>query len=206
MPTTKERRKKEETKDAEYLITYTRHLEKRLRNLETENQELDAERLRLEMEVHSLKNTIAIVEERDIKLQKAEVLKEEYEQQLFFNMLGDQAIIEKLKNVANVSSQIRLEMLRNILNIIDENKEFFDSKIFEWAYQFGFKIDGDFLIFEKDAMIEFIRNLENKFDEWYKNEMEKIEKKDNSNFRKSLEKKFNKIDEWLKVDRVKKER
>jgi proteasome regulatory subunit len=58
LTTTKERRKKEETKDEEYLITYTRHLEKRLRNLETEKQLLDAERLRLEQELHSLRNEI----------------------------------------------------------------------------------------------------------------------------------------------------
>ncbi len=58
MTTTKDRRKKEETKDGEYLITYTRHLEKRLRNLETEKQLLDAERLRLEQELHSLRNEI----------------------------------------------------------------------------------------------------------------------------------------------------
>ncbi|GAJ16013.1 unnamed protein product, partial [marine sediment metagenome] len=55
---TKERRKKEEAKDEEYLITYTRHLEKRLRNLETENQLLDAERLRLEQLVNTLRNEI----------------------------------------------------------------------------------------------------------------------------------------------------
>ncbi len=58
MTTTKEKRKKEESKDGEYLITYTRHLEKRLRNLETEKQLLDAERLRLEQELHSLRNEI----------------------------------------------------------------------------------------------------------------------------------------------------
>ncbi|MFW9945507.1 MAG: proteasome-activating nucleotidase [Candidatus Odinarchaeota archaeon] len=58
MTTTKEKRKKEETKDGEYLITYTRHLEKRLRNLETEKQLLDAERIRLEQELHSLRNEI----------------------------------------------------------------------------------------------------------------------------------------------------
>ncbi|MFW9822294.1 MAG: proteasome-activating nucleotidase [Candidatus Thorarchaeota archaeon] len=54
----KEKKKREETKDGEYLITYTRHLEKRLRNLETEKQLLDAERLRLEQELHSLRNEI----------------------------------------------------------------------------------------------------------------------------------------------------
>jgi len=58
LTTTKERRKKEETKDEEYIITYTRHLEKRLRNLETEKQLLDAERLRLEQELNSLRNEI----------------------------------------------------------------------------------------------------------------------------------------------------
>ena len=52
------RKKKEGTKDEEYLITYTRHLEKRLRNLETEKQLLDAERLRLEQELSSLRNEI----------------------------------------------------------------------------------------------------------------------------------------------------
>ena len=58
MTTTKEKKKKEDSKDGEYLITYTRHLEKRLRNLETEKQLLDAERLRLEQELHSLRNEI----------------------------------------------------------------------------------------------------------------------------------------------------
>jgi proteasome regulatory subunit len=58
LTTTKDKRKKEEAKDGEYLITYTRHLEKRLRNLETEKQLLDAERLRLEQELHSLRNEI----------------------------------------------------------------------------------------------------------------------------------------------------
>jgi proteasome regulatory subunit len=58
LTTTKDKRRKEETKDGEYLITYTRHLEKRLRNLETEKQLLDAERLRLEQELHSLRNEI----------------------------------------------------------------------------------------------------------------------------------------------------
>jgi len=58
LTTTKDRKKKEDTKDGEYLITYTRHLEKRLRNLETEKQLLDAERLRLEQELHSIRNEI----------------------------------------------------------------------------------------------------------------------------------------------------
>ncbi|MHA1193637.1 MAG: proteasome-activating nucleotidase [Promethearchaeota archaeon] len=58
MTVTKEKKKREETKDGEYLITYTRHLEKRLRNLETEKQLLDAERMRLEQELNGLRNEI----------------------------------------------------------------------------------------------------------------------------------------------------
>ena len=58
MTTIKEKKKKEDTKDGEYLITYTRHLEKRLRNLETEKQLLDAERMRLEQELNGLRSEI----------------------------------------------------------------------------------------------------------------------------------------------------
>jgi proteasome regulatory subunit len=58
MTVTKDKKKREETKDGEYLITYTRHLEKRLRNLETEKQLLDAERMRLEQELNGLRNEI----------------------------------------------------------------------------------------------------------------------------------------------------
>jgi proteasome regulatory subunit len=50
--------KKIEKMDHEGLKTYTGHLEKRLRNLETEKQLLDAERFRLEQELHSLRNEI----------------------------------------------------------------------------------------------------------------------------------------------------
>lgn len=167
MPTTKESRKRrEETKDEEYLITYTRHLEKRLRNLETEKQLLDAERLRLTQELESLKNEVERVREKESKLK----IKKEKKQQLFFNLLEDQAIIERLNDIANVSTQIRLDMLRNILKISPDNQEYFDVKIFGWAHQFGFRIDGNFLLFKKDAMIEFIQSLEAQFKEWYENE------------------------------------
>ena len=53
MTTTKDKRKKEETKDEEYLITYTRHLEKRLRKLEAKNLRLE-EQIRLEKQKNQL--------------------------------------------------------------------------------------------------------------------------------------------------------
>lgn len=55
--------KKKEIKDERYLTTYTRHLEKRLRNLETEKQLIDAERLKLEKELKNLRNEIDLLRE-----------------------------------------------------------------------------------------------------------------------------------------------
>lgn len=59
-------------KNGEYLITYTRHLEKRLRSLETEKQLLDAERVRLEQEVHSLRNQVDTA--RNARLRKTPII------------------------------------------------------------------------------------------------------------------------------------
>ncbi|MBN2153019.1 MAG: hypothetical protein JW839_16320 [Candidatus Lokiarchaeota archaeon] len=44
--------------DPGYLLTYTRHIERRNRALEAEKQLLDAERSRLERELHSLRNEL----------------------------------------------------------------------------------------------------------------------------------------------------
>ena len=47
-----------ESKDDNYLVTYTRHLERRLRSLETEKHLLETERLRLDKELHNLRNEL----------------------------------------------------------------------------------------------------------------------------------------------------
>jgi proteasome regulatory subunit len=44
--------------DDSYLVTYTRHLERKIRSLETEKQLLDAERVRLEREMHAIKTEL----------------------------------------------------------------------------------------------------------------------------------------------------
>ncbi|MCP4762315.1 MAG: proteasome-activating nucleotidase [archaeon] len=48
----------EKSSDDNYLVTYTRHLEKRLRSLETEKQLLETERLRQDKELHTLRNEL----------------------------------------------------------------------------------------------------------------------------------------------------
>src|SRR4030043_1139541 len=53
-----EKDEKELPSDANCLVTYTRHLERRLKSLETEKQLLDTERLRLERELHALRTEL----------------------------------------------------------------------------------------------------------------------------------------------------
>ncbi|MCP6719401.1 MAG: hypothetical protein KJI71_04690, partial [Patescibacteria group bacterium] len=73
-------------------------------------------------------------------------------------------LIAKLKEFAEVARKIRLSMLRNALDL---DKRTFDNKIFKWAKEFNFKIDGDFIIIEGD-ITEFINSLDNKFKDWEK--------------------------------------
>ena len=76
--------------------------------------------------------------------------------------IKENVLITKLKEFAEVSQKIRLSMLRNALDL---DKRTFDNKIFKWAKEFNFKIDGDFIIIEGD-ILEFINSLDNKFKDW----------------------------------------
>ena len=58
MPDTTESKKKWYTNDNSYLVSYTRQLERRIRALETERQIFNAEKLRLERELHALKSEL----------------------------------------------------------------------------------------------------------------------------------------------------
>jgi len=67
----KKKSTKKKKKEEEYLTTSTGHLEKRLLDLETEKQLLDADRLRLEKELHSLRDEIDRL--RDTKGRKSPI-------------------------------------------------------------------------------------------------------------------------------------
>ena len=58
MPTAKDKKKEKDTKDGEYLITYTRHLERQTRRLETEKSMIEGERLRLQRELNGLRSEL----------------------------------------------------------------------------------------------------------------------------------------------------
>ncbi|MFX1456354.1 MAG: hypothetical protein ACFFDB_13350 [Promethearchaeota archaeon] len=64
---------------------------------------------------------------------------------------------EKIKIMLQVSDRLRLEALKNILEL---DKESFNEKIYEWAKEFNFTIDGDYIIINKETIPAFLGHLE----------------------------------------------
>jgi len=135
---TKERRKKKETKDEEYLITYTRHLEKRLRNLETEKQLLDAERLRSEQELHSLRNEIDRLREPPLVVAVIVSINKEKRKAtvvgsagpLYVVSLSRKVLHEKLEPGMIVAINQRTFAIMDILSITKEEIQSAKSKLY----------------------------------------------------------------------------
>ncbi len=78
---------------------------------------------------------------------------------------------KKIERMLQVSNRIELEMMRSALNM--EKKEF-NIKVFEWAKEFGFTIDKDILIVDKDTISDYITNLETMFETWEKSKTKKL--------------------------------
>jgi len=68
--------------------------------------------------------------------------------------------LEKIKKLMKVSTRFKLDMLREILNM---DSHTFNYKIIDWAEEFGFTIDGDYLIIKKDMVSDFLDALEKQF-------------------------------------------
>jgi len=81
--------------------------------------------------------------------------------------------LEKVQRMMEVSTRIELEMMRKALKM-DEDR--FSAKIFEWAHEFGFVIDGKFLIVKQETISDFMDELDKQFDTWHKEEEERSKK------------------------------
>jgi len=121
LTTIKDKKKKEEIKDGEYLITYTRHLEKRLRNLETEKQLLDAERLRLEQELHSLRNEIDRLREPPLVSATIIDLLDEKGRAIVKSSTGPSFVVNTSRKVKNekISSGMRVALNQRTFAIME---------------------------------------------------------------------------------------
>jgi tetratricopeptide (TPR) repeat protein len=65
--------------------------------------------------------------------------------------------LEQLKSLLEMSKRIKIEMIQTLLNI-DNDK--FLNLIIEWGKKYQFKIDGDFLIINKEEIPKIIKSLE----------------------------------------------
>ncbi len=79
-----------------------------------------------------------------------------------------QAIIEKeavrqIQKMMQVSKRLRVDMMREALAM---DMKTFSSKMIDWAAQFGFQIDGDYVNFENGDVKGFITELDTYFSDW----------------------------------------
>lgn len=73
--------------------------------------------------------------------------------------------ISKLKELIEKSPRVDLKQIKVALKM---DAHTFNNKIIDWADKFGFTIDGDYLIVNKDTVSDFIDALDKQFAKWEK--------------------------------------
>jgi len=64
--------------------------------------------------------------------------------------------INQIKSMILVSNKLRLDMIRTTL---DMDEKLFTEKVFQWAEQFHFLIDGDYLVINQNTTSDFLNDL-----------------------------------------------
>jgi len=73
--------------------------------------------------------------------------------------------ISKLKELIKKSPRVNLKQIKVALKM---DTHTFNNKIIDWADEFSFTIDGDYLIVNKDTVSDFIDALDKQFAKWEK--------------------------------------
>lgn len=76
---------------------------------------------------------------------------------------NESEIAGKLKTIMGVSTRIEMKMLRRVLGM---SRREFEEKIFQWAVDYGFVIDGDYINVEHADVNRFLHSLDNQFHDW----------------------------------------
>ncbi len=71
--------------------------------------------------------------------------------------------IDKIRKMLSVSTRLKLEMMQQVLGL---DTATFNDKIFDWAAEFKFKIDGDYVVIEGGDVTGFISKLDAEFADW----------------------------------------
>ncbi len=93
-----------------------------------------------------------------VKAKKAQVVKIKKEK-----AITKEEAIGRIRKMMSVSTKINLGMMRDAL---DMDAGDFNKKIFDWAAEFGFTIDGDYLVTKKETVENFIQALDQEFATW----------------------------------------
>ncbi|TFF90057.1 MAG: hypothetical protein EU548_04930 [Promethearchaeota archaeon] len=89
-------------------------------------------------------------------------------------------LMSRLRKIADVTTRIQISKLKEILgvNLLFEQYEIsdalFDQKLYEWAKEYNFKFEKDYILFDKDEILNFINMLENKYRDWENSLKKKI--------------------------------
>lgn len=75
----------------------------------------------------------------------------------------ERTAIEKLKKLVQVSKKMNISRMTQILGI---NEAELNNRIVDWAAEYGFTIDGDFVEFGMGRKDDFIASLKDAFDDW----------------------------------------
>ena len=66
--------------------------------------------------------------------------------------------LDKVKSLLGMSKRIKIDMIQSLLNL--EREKLIDL-IIEWGQKYDFKIDGDYLIINKESLPNLLKSLEN---------------------------------------------
>lgn len=80
---------------------------------------------------------------------------------------------DKLKRIMKVSNKIRLDILRDLLEM-DQNT--FNNKLINLLKQFGTKVEGNYIIVNKETLPELFKELDEKREGWDTMEIFKVKK------------------------------
>nr|MDO8087466.1 hypothetical protein [Candidatus Sigynarchaeum springense] len=72
--------------------------------------------------------------------------------------------VEKLRKIIKATDRIKVARLADALGI-DEKVAW--RRVFDWAEQFGFKVDGNAIVFGSGDTARFVDDLDKEFAEWH---------------------------------------
>ncbi len=135
-----------------YLSTFQQRIQKIERDIKFSIEKIKNRKLEEKREKERQRLAeVSILEKKLERLKNQRTLEKEKE------------ILKRIKKMMEVSTRIKLDVMRDAL---DMNTKVFNSRIFDWAVKFNFKINGDFVIIEQADIEGFVADLDKQFEIW----------------------------------------